>query len=166
MFGFSSLRCCDCLWIDKDDKNKYGEMYCPQIRDYTDPDSHTCRYFEKNFYVMTAYCDIKGLGYDCEERTCLLNFSVEYMMNNKEGQEFLTEYEGIGPVIAARLRNDAYRMDVISELEETYIRPAIEMVHSGENDTAQKTYIEMIESLKRRYGYAPIIRDREKEKRL
>lgn len=166
MFGFSSLRCSDCTWIDSKDRNSNGEYYCTKERDYVDGDSHTCRYFEPNFYVMTAYCKIKKLPYNCDEMISLISLRDKYMMDDIKGRPFLEEYESIGPVLAVRLQCDMYRSDVVKTMEEEYIHPAMEMMLMMDFDGAQSTYIEMVEMLKRRYGYSPIKNnDKLKEKK-
>ena len=155
MFGFSSLRCSDCIWINPKDRNRYGEYYCSKEREYVDGDSHTCRYFEPNFYVMTAYCDIKKLPYNCDEMISLVALRDKYMAEDVKGGAFLEEYESIGPILALKLRTDMYRTDIVKEMEETYIHPAMEMMLMSDFDGAQDAYIEMVEKLKIRYGYAP-----------
>ena len=74
-------------------------------------------------------------------------------MNNGKGIEFLKEYEGVGPELAARLTCDMYRTDIVISMKENYINPAIDFINVGRYEEAQETYIEMIESLKIRYGY-------------
>lgn len=168
MFGFSSLRCTDCEWLDSKDKNSYGEYYCVKERDYVDPTSHTCREFKPNFYVMTAYCDIKKLPYNCDEMISLIALRDKYMVEDIKGSAFLEEYESIGPILAFRLRTDVYRTDVVKEMEEIYIHPAMEMMLMNDFDGALDAYIEMIEKLKIRYGYASknMEKDKQKEKTL
>lgn len=162
MFGFSSLRCFDCDYLDKDDKNRYGEAYCPVERKYVSLDSYTCRDFKPNFYVMTAYCKIKNLPYNCNEMISLITLRDKYMMKDLKGKLFLEEYEYIGPILAVKLQCDMYRTDIIKTMEEEYIYPAIEQMFNGDFDEAMNSYIEMIEMLKIRYGYSPIKRDKTK----
>lgn len=156
MFGFSSLRCIDCLYLDKKDRNRYGEFYCPEVRKYVSPDDRTCKYFIGDFYVMAAYSAIKGLDFDNEYVDILTILRNTYMRYNEEGQEFLTEYESIGPEIARRLLTDMYRVDIVNDLEKDYILPAVESTLSNDLDVAQQTYMNMVESLKIRYGYSEI----------
>lgn len=153
MFGFSSLTCSDCSWIDSKDKNKYGEYYCTKERDYVDGSSHTCRYFDPNFYVMTAYCNIKGLSYNCNELITMINYRNNYMRYNDTGIEFLHDYNNIGPKLAFRIQADMYRYDIVKDMEETYILPILNMINENRFEEAQNSYIEMIEKLKIRYGY-------------
>ena len=155
MFGFSSLRCCDCTWLDKYDKDKYGDFYCPQKRKYVGADDYTCSDFEPNFYVMTAYCKINKLPYNCDEMISLIALRDKYMMEDIKGRPFLEEYESIGPILAIRLETDMYRSDVVKTMKEEYIFPAMEMMLMGDFDGAQESYMEMVEMLKVRYGYAP-----------
>lgn len=157
---FNGLRCCDCANLDKYDRNKYGDAYCPTRREYVELDSYTCRDFIPNFYVITAYCDINKLPYECDMMTTLISFRNTYMMNNKEGIEFLKEYDVVGPILAARLACDMYRTDIVANIKESYIEPAIEFINTGRCQEAQTTYIQMVESLKIRYGYAPIEKDK------
>jgi len=166
MFGFSSIRCNDCTNLDKHDRNKYGEAYCPIERDYVRLDSPTCRYFDPNFYVMTAYCKIKKIPYDCNEMSILIALRDEYMMNNQEGLEFLKDYENIGPILAARLVCDIYRTDVVKTMKEEYIIPAVNFSIEGRKEEAQKTYMQMVEMLKVRYGYAPLEKTKTKDFRF
>lgn len=155
LFGFSSLRCCDCGYLDITDKNKYGEAYCAKERDYVSLDSVTCRYFEPNFYVMTAYCNINKLPYMNDMMITLINLRDVYMMNNEVGIEFLQEYENIGKELAYKLQVDMYRKDIIDDMEFNYIIPAVISTKNGDFENAQQAYIDMIEMLKIRYGYTP-----------
>ena len=155
MFGFSSLRCSDCTWIDPRDRNSSGEYYCTKEREYVSGDSYTCRSFEPNFYVMTAYCKINKLPYNCDEMIALVALRDQYMVDDLKGKPFLEEYEHIGPILAIRLETDMYRTDIVKTMEEEYIHPAMEMMLMGDFDDAQESYIEMIEMLKIRYGYTP-----------
>ncbi|MBQ6282519.1 MAG: hypothetical protein IJK66_03160 [Bacilli bacterium] len=155
MFGFSSLRCSDCSWIDPRDRNRYGEYYCTKEREYVSGDDYTCRDFEPNFYVMTAYCKIKKLPYNCDEMISLIALRDKYMVEDLKGRPFLEEYEIIGPILAVRLQADMYRSDIVRSMEEDYIHPAMEMMLMGDFDGAQESYIQMVEMLKIRYGYAP-----------
>lgn len=161
---FNGLRCGDCENLDKSDRNKYGEAYCPMEREYVALDSYTCREFIPNFYVMTVYCNIKGIAYDSELMTTLIGFRNNYMMNNNDGVEFLSEYEGIGPILASKLSRDMYRTDILSSMEDEYVNPIIDFINTSEFEEAQNAYIQMIEGLKIRYGYAPI--NNQKIKRL
>ena len=120
MFGFSSIRCNDCENLDKEDRNKYGEAYCPVERDYVSLDSYTCRSFQANFYIITAYCILNKLPFNCEIMTKLLGVRNTYMKNNEEGKEFLLEYEFMGPRLAEDLMSDMYKSDVVKELESDY----------------------------------------------
>lgn len=155
MFGFSSLRCSDCEYIDIKDKNKYGDAYCKKEREYVSLESYTCRYFEPSFYVMTAYCKILKIPYDSCFMNTLIDFRNSYMMNTERGKKFLEEYENIGPIIALKLETDMYRSDMVEELKVNYITPTLEFILESRLDEAEETYINMIDSLKIRYGYLP-----------
>ena len=165
MFGFSSLRCNDCENLDKSDRNKYNEAYCPVERDYVALDSHTCRYFQANFYIITAYSIINKIPFNGEVMTKLLGVRNTYMKNNTEGQEFLEEYDTIGPILAEDLMKDMYRYDVVKELENDYINPMLIFISENRFEDVQNTFISMIDKLKIRYGYAEIV-DNTKTKRL
>jgi len=163
MFGFSSLRCSDCENLDKSDRNKHGEAYCPVDRKYVALDSYTCREFQANFYVITAYCIINKIPFNSEIMTKLLGVRNTYMKNNEEGQEFLEEYNFMGPILAEDLMSDMYRSDVIKELESDYINPMITFTNEGRFEDVQSTFIKMVEKLKIRYGYQE---NNDKTKRL
>lgn len=156
MFGFSSLTCGDCIFFDKDNLDSDGEYKCPKKDRYYTEDSPACSDdFEANFYVMTAYCNIKGLPYNCDEMIALIALRDKYMVEDVKGKPFLEEYESIGPILALKLQADMYRSDIVKTMEEEYIHPAMEMMLMGDFDEAQNTYIEMVEMLKVRYGYSP-----------
>lgn len=163
MFGFSSIRCNDCENLDKSDRNKYNEAYCPVERDYVALDSHTCRSFQPNFYIITAYCIVNKIPFNGEVMTKLLVVRNTYMKNNEEGKDFLMEYEYIGPILAGDLLNDMYRTDVVKELESDYIKPMITFTNEGRFEDVQSAFIKMIEKLKIRYGYQE---NNDKTKRL
>lgn len=156
MFGFSSIRCFDCENLDTSDRNKYNEAYCPVEREYVSLDSHTCRYFKPNFYVMTVYSALNNIPLDGEFMKLMLSFRDSFMMNNDEGIKFLNEYEYYGPCIAYKLKKDMYRSDIIIEMEKEYINPMLSFINEKRNIDAQNTYIQMIEQLKIRYGLSEI----------
>lgn len=166
MFGFSSLRCGDCDNLDIDDKNSYGEAYCPMKRDYVSLDDYTCRSFKPNFYVITAYSIINNVSLNGNMMTVLIRFRDLYMQNNHIGKEFLDEYKYIGPVLAQKLINDMYRIDVTKEMEESSIFPMLMFIQEERYEEAQNTFIEMIEKLKIRYGYSIKDMPKDKVKRL
>lgn len=165
MFGFSSIRCSDCENLDKSDRNKHGEAYCLVERDYVALDSHTCRSFQANFYIITAYCILNKLPFDCEIMTTLIGVRNTYMKNNEEGKEFLSEYEYMGKVLAKDLLSDMYRTDVAKELESDYIKPMLSFANEERYEEVQSTFIQMIDKLKLRYGYKEKV-DTDKIKRL
>lgn len=154
MFGFSSLRCSDCENLDKSDRNKYGEAYCPVEREYVSLDSHTCRSFEPNFYIITAYCILNKIPFDSKIMTKLIGFRNTYMKENTEGREFLEEYDIIGPILRDNLLRDMYRYDIVKELENDYINPMLIFIEENRSEDVQNTFISMINKLKIRYGYA------------
>ena len=162
MFGFSSLRCCDCAYIDVKDRDRYNDAYCKKEREYVSLDSHTCSNFEPNFYVMNMYCKINKIPYHSDFMRCFIEFRDGYMRNNERGNKFLEEYENIGPILADKLQTDMYRSDVVQNLKENYVIPTLEFISESRFDEAEETYINMIDSLKVRYGYLP----KENEKTL
>ena len=95
--------------------------------------------------------------------TKLLGVRNTYMKNNEEGQEFLIEYEFMGPILAEDLLNDMYRTEVVKELESDYINPMLSFTNEGRFEEVQKTFIKMVEKLKIRYGYQE---NNDKTKRL
>lgn len=152
------MRCLDCAYLDLNDRNKYDEAYCNEIRKYTELDSYTCRYFTmrdepyRTCFLTTAFCEIKGYDDDCYELQTLRKFRNEYIANISEGQSLLEEYMVVGPKIADKIIHDDDRETIADEMGINYIYPAIELINNNRLEEAKDVYVSMVNMLKEKYN--------------
>jgi hypothetical protein len=103
------------------------------------PDSGFC-------FITTAICEIDGLPDDCEELTILRRFRDSFMMADEHKRELVVQYYNIAPDVVKALKklpdNGKFSFGV---LKDNYLLPAIEMVKSGDNEGALKTYTAMVD---------------------
>lgn len=149
--------CIDCVYMDRDDINRYGEMYCEYLRKYTSKYGNCSNYeardtgYSTGCYLTTAMCDILGQDDDCTTLEILRSYRDNYLKNNEEYLSLLMEYDIIGPHIARCLYSDSDRHDIAIQMLTEYINPAINMIMGYKYDEAASIYIDMTQMLKDRY---------------
>ncbi len=159
-------QCIQCIKMNLNDKNKYGEALCKDRNRYYDPHSSACSNIEyansslknredeyekesSSCYITTAVCTTLGLDDNCKYLMELRNFRDNYMMNRQECIPLLIEYEVIGPIISRHIEQDK---DTAQTMLETYISKAIALIHQESYESAIETYKLMVEYLKNKYN--------------
>ncbi len=154
-------RCYECGLMNMDDHNryKYSECWCNYHRRYYEPDSRACSHAiprqsgnSGNCYITTAICDILGFEDDCDYLRTLRGFRDNYMMNKSELFPLLEEYDEIGPIISDCLWNDENKESVANNILEFGIKPSYFFIKDGDEESAIKTYVNMVNALKDLYG--------------
>lgn len=150
-----SANCDNCRYMDYEDRNKYDEAYCSNLRKYTSlvggcysgipRDSGGC-------YLTTAMCQILGYDDNCDTLETLRGYRDWYMINNPLHYELLDEYKVVGPLIAEKLLNDTHKMYIVDEMITSYIAPALDFIFNERYEDALNTYIDMTSMLKSMYG--------------
>ena len=159
-------QCIQCINMDLNDKNKYGDALCKDRNRYYDPYSSACsniEYADSSLkkredeytkgssccYITTAVCTTLGLDDNCKYLKELRNFRDNYMMKHQEYIPLLIEYEVIGPIISRHIKQDK---DTAQTMLETYISKAIALIHQESYESAIGTYKLMVEYLKNKYN--------------
>lgn len=104
------------------------------------------------YYIVTAVCDILGLGKD--------NLYMEYFMyvrdvvmpNLSYGKEWIRDYEEFGPKIASAIMQAENREEIAGRILNECLNPFVELMIEGKVDDAISVYQEMVEQEKVRCG--------------
>ena len=148
--------CLDCNYMDLNDRNKYDEAYCSWMKKYISL-TGSCYHFDRReseyrvCYLTTMFCEILELEDDCDELETLRGYRDWYMLNDPSCKLLLEEYDTIGPILANKLFYDKEKMNVVKEMGESYIYPAIRFIFEEKYEEAKEIYIKMVNMLKQRY---------------
>lgn len=136
----------------------YKKGYCEYYKAYYYPDDSCYHYKDRSpsggCYITTIVCDILGKEDDCDVLNTLRSFRNNYMQKNAEYSPLLMEYDVIGPKIAEAIRNDYTESDKSfwEDYYDIYLMKTCDCIKNEEFNEAIKTYINMVESLKKYYS--------------
>lgn len=103
-------------------------------------------------FITTALVGILGFDDDCEELGILRIFREHYLQKQQEYRDLLFDYDVCGPILAKALEIDPDSVEVAIDLYTTYIKGCILYIKKGLFDRALEMYVNMTQSLIRRYG--------------
>lgn len=158
-------QCIQCVKMNLNDKDKYGDAFCKYYRKYYDPYSSACSHIEysdsslrnredeyenedSGCYLTTAMCKALGYNDQCVYLQMLRCFRDTYMMQVPECYPLLVEYELMGPMISRQILQDK---EVANMMLDQYISKSIMYIKKQEYQKAIDTYKEMFYFLKNRY---------------
>ena len=106
---------------------------------------------KKVCFITTAVCEFEGKADDCAELTAFRAFRDGWMMENGDAP-LIEEYYEIAPAIVTAMdyctdRETGYRV-----LRRDYLTPCYAALQRGDMEACRSRYIEMVRSLKTRFG--------------
>ena len=104
-------------------------------------------------YITTAVCESLGKGDDCYELNLLRRYRDEHLQTNEKGRKLVKQYYDIAPTIVKRINKCDNSQEIYLHLWENYIQPCIDMIESDELEKCGHKYIEMVDSLQKKYLY-------------
>lgn len=102
-------------------------------------------------YVTTAVCRSLNKPEDCYELNLLKNYRDSYLTHTDNGEALVMEYYNIAPTIVKRIDKSDNPGEKYRNIWEEYLKPCIAFIENGENEECSRTYIRMVEELRRQY---------------
>lgn len=106
---------------------------------------------EHGYYIATAITSVLGLPEDNEYVSSFAYLRDVYMPDIEEYQDFIVEYESVGPRIAASIMNDENNKEYAEYLLLCYLEPFSVLVSEDLVDEAIELYKAMFEEVKNKY---------------
>ena len=169
MFPFDA-DCSYCRYLCPNDEKK-GKFYCEKKREYVSARARLCSMAaevmgrpncekeslrrisrEHGYYIVTAVTEILDLDSDNEYMNRFRHFRDVVLSNNKCYQDFIDEYDSIGPEIAERIKSDPESQVYAEYLRVCFLDQFVNQLVLNNIDGAFATYSQMFEQLKDRYG--------------
>ena len=102
-------------------------------------------------FITTAVCESFNKPDDCFELTAFRNFRDNWLMNQADGKNLISEYYNIAPRIVASINKSFEAEKIYKNIWEKYLKPCLKFIESGDNFSCKNKYIEMVRDLKRLY---------------
>lgn len=102
--------------------------------------------------MTTITCEILGYEDDCSTLQTLRMFREEVLKKDEKYHDLLCEYDIVGPLIAAAIRNSLKPQTISKFLFDTYIKPTEICIVNHKIDLAISIYKYMVEELKHLCG--------------
>ena len=103
-------------------------------------------------FITTAVCEFEGKPDDGAELTAFRAFRDGWLAKTEEGRALTEEYYELAPVIVSAIDYCDDRAARYTELRRDWLRPCYEALRRGDNETCRRTYVNMVHTLRRRYG--------------
>ena len=102
-------------------------------------------------YITTAVCRKDNKEDDCYELNMFSDFRDNWLMYQKDGNALIERYYKIAPQIVKNidLKNDSSL--IYDEINNKYLKNCLKMIENKEYEECKKLYIEMVESLEKKY---------------
>lgn len=102
-------------------------------------------------YITTAVCCKDNKGDDCYELTMFRDFRDNWLMYQKDGNALIERYYKIAPQIVKNIDLENNSNFIYDEINNKYLKNCLKMIENKEYEECKKLYIEMVESLEKKY---------------
>ena len=102
-------------------------------------------------YLTSACVEAMGLSDDCHELTTLRSFRDHWLSRQEGGREEIAEYYKIAPPIVEKIHSSENSLEVLKRLYAELVRPCVEFIQNGQNESAHALYRATTEMLKKEY---------------
>lgn len=102
-------------------------------------------------FITTAVCGSFGKADDCYELTAFRNFRDNWLMNQSDGKNLISEYYEVAPKIVEKINSLADSAEVYKNIWRDYLATCLKFIEVGENSKCKKIYVEMVETLKEKF---------------
>ncbi len=106
-------------------------------------------------FLTTAMWDYYGKPDDCDELNVLRQFRDNWMSQNEEGRQLISEYYEIAPAIVKAIDEDFDVVSVYSMIRDV-IYHCLDLLGKGDNQGCLDSYKEMVQFLADKYGVCRI----------
>lgn len=102
--------------------------------------------------ITSAACAALHKPDDCEELNTLRAYRDEMKCDNPIIAELIKEYYRVAPLLVQKINSEADAEKIYADLWKNSIAKTYELIRAGENAQATAIYIEMVQSLCKRYN--------------
>ncbi|MEI0489295.1 CFI-box-CTERM domain-containing protein [Brachyspira pulli] len=102
-------------------------------------------------YITTAVCRKDNKEDDCYELTMFRYFRDNWLMHQKDGNALIDRYYKIAPQIVRSIDLENNSSFIYDEINNKYLKNCLKMIENKEYEECKKLYIEMVESLEKKY---------------
>lgn len=102
-------------------------------------------------FITTACILAKNLPDDCHELTTLRKWRDLLMSKDNEISKKVEEYYVYSPEIVSKINLEQNSLEIYEKLYNELVLPTVQYFDDGEIDLAKSTYLQIYESLKRKY---------------
>lgn len=102
-------------------------------------------------YITTAVCHNNSKPDDCYELQAFRKFRDEWLANQEDGRYLIQEYYRIAPEIVKIIDSEENSSEIYDAINAEYLIPCLRYIESGDMQSCKKCYIDMVNTLHRRY---------------
>lgn len=103
-------------------------------------------------FITTAVCDSLNKPDNCTELMTFRKFRDEWLINQPDGKDLITEYYLIAPKIVSKINESPDSKDIYNSIWKDFLLPCFKLIQYGENVSCKKKYIEMVHYLQKIYS--------------
>ena len=161
-------QCIQCVEMNLNDKDKYGDAFCKYYRKYYDPYSSACSHIEysdsslrnredeyenedSGCYLTTIVCKVLGHEDQHPVLNTMRNFRDQVLQQQEEYYPILNDYDHIGPIIAMKIDHDPQKQILSKLYYDYYLIPVTKCIEQNDYTLAVQIYTHMTQSLICRY---------------
>ncbi|MFD2869205.1 GTPase family protein [Kurthia populi] len=98
-------------------------------------------------YITTAVCEYQNKQDDCYELTQFRKFRDEWLLNQPDGKELISEYYETAPQIVEQIEKLPNKGEVYKHINEQYLTPCLAYIENNQMLQCKKLYTEMMHNL-------------------
>lgn len=95
-------------------------------------------------FITTAVCEYYGLADDCMEMQTMRNYRDNWLINQPDGKELISEYYDNAPQIVEKMKDSPCYSEYCEILWNDYISQCIEMIYNEKYEDCKELYIKMV----------------------
>ena len=153
--------CADCVYMDLNDENSYGDYWCGNRRKYYPGGDSTCSDFvprdsrdrssNGGCYITTAVCESLHKPDNCYELNAFRNFRDNWLKNQSDGETLIADYYEIAPLIVEKIDSLPNSTKIYNFIWKEYLNPCLNFIENGNYQACKNLYIKMVKILKATY---------------
>lgn len=146
--------CADCVYMDLNDENSYGDYWCGKRNKYYPGGDNTCSDFKprnSGCYITTAVCACLNKSDDCYELNAFRSFRDNWLKKQADGENLIADYYKIAPLIVAKIDSLPNSAEIYHFIWKKYLKSCLNFIEGGNNQACKNLYVKMVKILKATY---------------
>ena len=146
--------CADCVYMDTNDENSYGDFWCGNHRKYYPGSDNPCSSFkprsssDDGCYITSAVCYSLDKTDDCYELNIFRKFRDNWLRYRPDGEQLIEDYYAIAPLIVSKINKLSNSKEIYKAIWQKYLKNCLNLIESGKNQECSNLYKKMVEDLK------------------